>query len=184
MRPSPEPVLFFASWEMFLCVRRGRQARVPVVSASVLLINTGLRRRACVNQEDMMLICMARHRHLASRYGGLTCYFVFFYFEGTRLRFFLGAEGSLTGVFGAGDKSIIIPAGIFWGGGTSNTDDIPPAGAIRLEIRGRSRRRRSKPEKWRRHTHLRQRPSRNGLRQQGNSEREKGRVLFCRLRTG
>lgn len=37
---------------------------------SLFFINHGFCvRRSCVNQEDMMLICMARHRHLASRYG-------------------------------------------------------------------------------------------------------------------
>lgn len=50
-------------------------------------------------------------------------------------------------------REIIIPAGIFWGEGErreSNTDDIPPAGATRLETGGRDGKT-WQPGTWRRH---------------------------------
>jgi hypothetical protein len=74
-----------------------------------------------------MLICMAWHRHLASRYGGstfLSCFCPRFFYWRFPSEFKEQERGE-----------IIIPAGVL-GGGWHNTNDIPPAGAIRLQTWG------------------------------------------------
>ncbi len=63
-----------------------------------------------------MLICMAWHRHLASRFGRV-------------FDFFLLVLGFI-GVLGARER-------YYTAGETSELDDIPPAGIIRLQTMGR-----------------------------------------------
>jgi len=57
-----------------------------------------------VTREDMMLICMARHRHLASRYGGSTCYLVLFFVPLALFSHLFWWRGPFTGVLGAGEE--------------------------------------------------------------------------------
>jgi hypothetical protein len=79
----------------------------------------GFARLTCVNREDMMLICMVRHRHLASRYGSSTTLFG------------LG----FTGVLGAGEI-------LYRWAGEPSRDDIPRLlASIRLEKFGKGKRR-------------------------------------------
>jgi hypothetical protein len=145
------------------CVRRGRLARVPVVSASVALQHGNLdEAHVLQHREDMMLICMARHRHLASRYGGSTCYLVLFFVPLALFSHLFWWRGPFTGVLGAGEERNHYTGRNLLGEGErreSNTDDIPPAGATRLET-GRKRRKDMATRDVAQAQHLRQEPSR------------------------
>lgn len=80
-----------------------------------------------------MLICMAWHRHLASRYGDSTFSSCFCSPLVSLFFFFLG--GFHRSSRSKGGKQLYRHGG--FGMILNNTDDIPLAGAIRLEIDGK-----------------------------------------------
>lgn len=125
---SAGPLTFYSLLGKCFCVRRRRQARVPLFRP-LFFVDTGWRRRTCVHQTDMMLIMHGTASAWHLDMGDSIFFLLFFPFSVPLASL---AAGAFTGVLGAGEERHHY-TGRNFGGGASNTDDIPPAGAIRLE---------------------------------------------------